>query len=78
MITMAVDEKYIETVKDTDDFDDVLAEFGIEASFEQNDNGVDLTGYTSTMLRDMYYLKFTKPNLLIKILVKPPLIGKLI
>ena len=51
---MAVDDRYIETVKNPEEFEDVLAEFGIEASFEQNDNGVDVSGYTTTMLRDMY------------------------
>lgn len=51
---MAVDEKYIEEVKEESDFDDILKEMGVEASFEQTGNGVDLTGYVLTQLRDMY------------------------
>lgn len=51
---MAVDEKYIEEVRDESEFEDILKEMGVEASFEQTGNGVDLTGYVLTQLRDMY------------------------
>lgn len=52
---MAVDEKYIEEVTDEEmDYESVLDEFGIEASYEQIGNGVDMSGYMQTALRDMY------------------------
>jgi hypothetical protein len=51
---MAVDEKYVETVREEGDFDATLALFGIEASKEISGNGIDTNGYTETELRDMY------------------------
>lgn len=53
---MAVDPKYVEEVKEDEfDYDSVLEEFGIEASYQNdNSNGLDMTGYTQTTLRDMY------------------------
>lgn len=50
---MGVDPEYIEEVKENN-YESVLEDFGIEASYEQSGNGVDLTGYTQTVLRDMY------------------------
>ena len=51
---MVVDEKYVEEVKAEEDFEDILKELGIEASYERNGNGIDLVGYEETYLRDMY------------------------
>lgn len=51
---MAVDEKYIEEVKDDVEFDDIMAELGLEGEFQQIGNGVDLEGYEITYLRDMW------------------------
>ena len=51
---MVVDPEYIETVKNEEDFADVLAEFGIEGHYERDGNGLDLDGYMITSLRDMY------------------------
>lgn len=56
---MPVDEKYIEEVefeeKEEMSFDDVLNEFGIEASHQNdNSNGLDLDGYTVTSLKEMW------------------------
>lgn len=51
---MAVDEKYVEKVTDVD-FDSVLDDFGIEASYQNdNSNGLDMQGYIQTYLREMY------------------------
>lgn len=49
-----VDEKYIEVVRDDEDFEDVMKELGLEGHFEQVGNGIDLEGYEITNLRDMY------------------------
>lgn len=54
---MVVDEKYIEKVQNEEekqDFSSTLEMFGIEASNESTGNGVDITGYMETKLRDMY------------------------
>lgn len=54
---MAVDPKYVEEVKNEDekvDFSSTLEMFGIEASNESVGNGIDITGYMETKLRDMY------------------------
>lgn len=51
---MAVDEKYIEVVKEKDEFDDIMAELGLTGHFEKSGNGLDLSGYEVTYLRDMY------------------------
>ena len=53
---MAVDPKYVEEVTDEKvDYESVLEDFGIEASYQNdNSNGLDMTGYTQTYLRDMY------------------------
>ena len=51
---MAVDEKYIQEVRDEKEFDEIMAELGLEGHFEQIGNGIDLEGYTITNLRDMY------------------------
>ena len=53
---MAVDPKYIEEVTDEEvNYDDVLSEFGIEASYQNdNTNGLDMDGYMITQLREMY------------------------
>lgn len=53
---MSVDSKYVEEVTDEEfDYESVLEEFGIEASYQNdNSNGLDMTGYTQTTLRDMY------------------------
>ncbi len=51
---MAVDPKYIEEVRNPDEYDDILYEFGVEAEFDQIDNGVDISGYEPTMLKEMF------------------------
>jgi len=51
---MAVDDRYIEEVKDVEEYDDIMAELGLEGHFEQTGNGLDLEGYMITNLRDMY------------------------
>lgn len=52
---MAVDEKYVERVTEDVDFDSVLDDFGIEASYQNdNSNGLDMQGYVQTYLREMY------------------------
>ena len=51
---MAVDEKYIEEVKNEEDFEEIMKELGLEGHFEQIGNGLDMTGYEITNLRDMY------------------------
>lgn len=51
---MAVDEKYVEEVKNEEEFKDTLDMFGIEASSELSGNGIDITGYVETQLRDMF------------------------
>ena len=51
---MAVDEKYIEEVKNEEDFEDIMKELGLEGHFEQVGNGLDMSGYEITNLRDMY------------------------
>ena len=50
---MSVDKEYIEEVKEVD-FESVLEDFGIEASYEQSGNGLDLQEYTTTSLSEMY------------------------
>ena len=50
---MSVDPNLIEEVKDVN-YEDILDEMGIEAEYEQVGNGVDLSGYIVTKLRDMY------------------------
>lgn len=52
---MAVDEKYVEIVKNEEEFEDILDEFGITGSFEQNDNGIDFEDYMVTYLKEMYH-----------------------
>ncbi len=51
---MAVDEKYIEEVKNEEEFDDIMAELGLDGEFQQVGNGINLEGYDITNLRDMY------------------------
>lgn len=51
---MAVDPKYVEKVGETEDYKDVLEELGLEGSYERSGNGLDLTGYIQTNLREMY------------------------
>ena len=53
---MAVDKKYVEEVREVtkEDMNATLEMFGIEASNESTGNGVDITGYMETKLRDMY------------------------
>ena len=53
---MAVDPEFIEEVKDEEiDYESVLEDFGIEASYQNdNSNGLDLEGYVLTPLREMY------------------------
>ena len=51
---MAVDPKYVEDVRNDEDFDDIMSELGLEGHFEQVGNGIDLEGYDITTLRDMY------------------------
>lgn len=53
---MAVDPKYVEEVRDEEfDYESVLEDFGIEASYQNdNSNGLDMDGYLQTTLRDMY------------------------
>lgn len=52
---MSVDEKYVEKVEFEEEFDDILDEFGIEASHRNdNSNGLDLTDYTVTTLKEMW------------------------
>ena len=51
---MAVDEKYIEEVRNDDDYDEIMKELGLEGHFEQTGNGLDMEGYEITNLRDMY------------------------
>lgn len=51
---MAVDEKYIEEVRNEEDYDNIMEELGLDGSFKQVGNGIDLEGYTITNLRDMY------------------------
>ena len=54
VIFMAVDEKYVEVVKE-EEYDDVLAELGIEAEYKPpTDNGLDLEDYNPTLLNEMY------------------------
>lgn len=49
---MAVDEQYVEEVRNEEDFDDILAEMGISAHYKPaSDNGLDLVGY------DVYFPK---------------------
>lgn len=51
---MAVDEKFVQEVKNEDEYEDIMAELGLEGSFHQSGNGIDLTGYEVTQLREMY------------------------
>lgn len=52
---MAVDEKYVEKVTEDVDFNSILDDFGIEASYQNdNSNGLDMQGYIQTYLREMY------------------------
>ncbi len=52
---MSVDEKYVENVEFEEEFDDILEVFGIEASHRNdNSNGLDLTNYTVTTLKEMW------------------------
>ncbi len=51
---MAVDPKYIENVRNEEEFEDILSEFGIQGHYEQTGNGLDLDGYMQTTLREMY------------------------
>ena len=51
---MAVDPKYVEEVKDEQDFDEVMEALGLEGHYEQIGNGLDLEGYEITTMRDMY------------------------
>ena len=52
---MAVDEKYVERVTEDVDFNSILDDFGIEASYQNdNSNGLDMQGYVQTYLREMY------------------------
>ena len=51
---MAVDPKFIENVKNEEEFADILEEFGIEGHYEQVGNGLDLDEYMITQLREMY------------------------
>ena len=51
---MAVDEKYIEEVRNEDEFEAILDDFGVEADYVQIGNGLDLEDYEFTYLRDMY------------------------
>lgn len=54
---MAVDEKYVEVVgeeKETESFDDILEEFGAEASFQEDDSGITLpTDYYKRELKTL-------------------------
>lgn len=50
---MAVDEKYIEEIRE-DGYDDIMEELGLEGHYEQIGNGLDMDDYTVTVLRDMY------------------------
>jgi len=56
---MAVDEKYIEEVRNEnekeDDFKSTLEMFGITASKELDGNGIDTTGYVETKLKEMFH-----------------------
>lgn len=51
---MAVDDRYVEEVRDDEDFEDVMKELGLEGHFEQIGNGIDLEGYEITKLNEMY------------------------
>ena len=51
---MAVDPKYVEEVRNEEDYEDIMKELGLEGHFEQVGNGVDMEGYEITNLRDMY------------------------
>ena len=51
---MAVDPKYVEEVKDEQDFEEVMEALGLEGHYEQIGNGLDLEGYEITTMRDMY------------------------
>lgn len=52
---MSVDEKYVENVEFEEEFNDILDEFGIEASHRNdNSNGLDLTNYIVTTLKEMW------------------------
>lgn len=51
---MAVDPKYVQEVKDEQEYDDIMAELGLEGHYEQIGNGIDLEGYEITTMRDMY------------------------
>ncbi len=51
---MAVDEKYVETVVNDEEFEDIMKELGLEGHFEQVGNGIDLEGYEMTVLNEMY------------------------
>lgn len=52
---MAVDDKYVEVVKDKEEYDAVLEDLGIEAEYKPaSDNGIDLSEYTQTLLSEMY------------------------
>ena len=53
-IIMAVDPKYVEEVKDEQDFEEVMEALGLEGHYEQIGNGLDLEGYEITTMRDMY------------------------
>lgn len=51
---MAVDEKYVEEVKNNDEMEDILAEFGVKASYKPaSDNGLDLIDYEVWLLKDL-------------------------
>ena len=54
---MAVDEKYVEVVgeeKETENYDDILEEFGAEASFKEDDSGITLpTDYYQRELKTL-------------------------
>ena len=51
---MAVDPKYMEEVRNEEEYEDIMEELGLKGSFQQTGNGIDLEGYTITNLRDMY------------------------
>lgn len=51
---MAVDKRYVEEVKDENEYDKIMEELGLEGSFKQSGNGLDLDEYLVTNLRDMY------------------------
>ena len=51
---MAVDEKYVENVRDDKEMEKILKEMGVEASYKPvSDNGIDLAEYDTKLLKDL-------------------------